>query len=186
MKTLTNYWGQSKWWWVVLLVGIMTILSGFAYWLWPAIGFAISSQIFGWILVLGGIVQLCVSSGSDRPQGWGWWLVGGVIDLFIGFMLVRSVILSELVFPYFIAIVFLFWGLGAIFSSVGQRARRYWWLYLINGILLMVIGYFFLEAGYIQNMLMTSMLTSLAFIYWGFCICLLSYDIRPASHITRG
>ncbi|MDE5685284.1 MAG: DUF308 domain-containing protein, partial [Paramuribaculum sp.] len=120
------------------------------------------------------------------PQGWGWWLVGGVIDLFIGFMLVRSVILSELVFPYFIAIVFLFWGLGAIFSSVSQRARRYWWLYLINGILLMVIGFFFLEAGYIQNMLMTSMLTSLAFIYWGFCICMLSYDIRPASHISRG
>lgn len=124
--------------------------------------------------------------GCRPPQGWGWWLVGGVIDLFIGFMLVRSVILSELVFPYFIAIVFLFWGLGAIFSSVSQRARRYWWLYLINGILLMVIGFFFLEAGYIQNMLMTSMLTSLAFIYWGFCICMLSYDIRPASHISRG
>lgn len=182
MKTNSlNYWGQTKWWWVVLAVGILMIICGFAYWLWPAVGYAVSSQIFGWMLVLAGIVQLCVSAGADRPRGWGWWLTGGVIDLFIGFMLVRSVILSELVFPYFISIVFLFWGLSAIFSAVSQRARRYWWVYLINGILLMIIGFFFLEAGYIQNMMMTSLLTSLAFIYWGFSISMVSYDMRPAK-----
>ena len=164
MKTLTNYWGQSKYWWIVLTVGILMVIAGFAYWLWPAIGYAVSSQIFGWLLVLAGIVQLCVSAGNDRPRGWGWWLVGGVIDLFIGFMLVRSVILSEVVFPYFISIVFLFWGIDAIFAGVGQRGRKYWWLSLINGILLLVIGYLFLEAGYVQDMLMTSLLTSLAFI----------------------
>ena len=128
MKTLTNYWGQSKYWWIVLTVGILMVIAGFAYWLWPAIGYAVSSQIFGWLLVLAGIVQLCVSAGNDRPRGWGWWLVGGVIDLFIGFMLVRSVILSEVVFPYFISIVFLFWGIDAIFAGVGQRGRKYWWL----------------------------------------------------------
>ena len=181
MKTLTNYWGQSKYWWIVLTVGILMVIAGFAYWLWPAIGYAVSSQIFGWLLVLAGIVQLCVSAGNDRPRGWGWWLVGGVIDLFIGFMLVRSVILSEVVFPYFISIVFLFWGIDAIFAGGGQRGRKYWWLSLINGILLLVIGYLFLEAGYVQDMLMTSLLTSLAFIYWGFCISMISYDMRPAA-----
>ena len=91
----------------------------------------------------------------------------------------RSVILSEAVFPYFIAIIFLYWGISAIISSVCQRQRRYWWLYLINGILLMVIGFFFVEAGWYQDMLMTSFLTSLAFIYWGFTISMLSYDMRP-------
>ena len=180
MKTSSlNYWGQSKYWWIVLIVGILMVICGFAYWLWPSIGYAVSSQIFGWLLVLAGIVQLCVSSGVNRPRGWGWWLAGGVIDLFIGFMLVRSVILSGIVFPYFISIVFLFWGLNAIFSSVNMRQRRYWWIYLINGILLMVIGFFFLEAGYIQDMLMTSLLTSIAFIYWGFSISMISYEMRP-------
>lgn len=174
-----NYWGKSNYWWIVLVVGILMVLCGFAYWFWPVAGYAVASQIFGWMLVLAGIVQLCVSAGNDRPRAWGWWLVGGIIDLFIGFMLVRSIVLSEAVFPYFIAIVFLFWGISAIFSAVGQRYRRYWWLYLINGILLMVIGFFFIEAGWVQNMLMTSFLTSLAFIYWGFSIAMLSYDMRP-------
>ncbi len=180
MKTSNlNFWGTSKYWWVVLTLGIVMVLCGFAYWFWPAIGYAVSSQIFGWLMVLAGIVQLCVSSGKDRPRGWGWWLAGGIIDLFIGFMLVRSVILSELVFPYFISIVFLFWGISAIFSSVSQRARRYWWLYLINGILLMVLGFLFLEAGYVTDMVMTSFLTSIAFVYWGFSIAMISYDMRP-------
>lgn len=179
MKNSLNYFGQSKYWWIVLIAGILMVISGFCYFLWPTIGYAVSSQIFGWLLVLAGIVQLCVSSYNDRPKGWGWWLAGGIIDLFIGFMLVRSVILSEIVFPYFISIVFLFWGINAIFSAVDRHSHRYWWIYLINGILMLIIGFFFLEAGYIQDMMMTSWLTSLAFIYWGFSISMVSYEMRP-------
>ena len=180
MKTShLNFWGKSNYWWIMLIVGILMVLCGFAYWFWPVAGFAIASQIFGWMLVLAGIVQLCVAAGPDQPRGWGWWLTGGVIDMFIGFMLVRSIVLSEAVFPYFIAIIFLYWGLSAIISAVSQRERHYWWLYLINGILMMVIGFFFVEAGWVQDMLMTSFLTSLAFIYWGFSLCMFAYDIKP-------
>ncbi|MDE7460559.1 MAG: DUF308 domain-containing protein [Paramuribaculum sp.] len=182
MKTShLNFWGKSNYWWIMLIVGILMVLCGFAYWFWPVAGFAIASQIFGWMLVLAGIVQLCVAAGPDHPRGWGWWLTGGVIDMFIGFMLVRSIVLSEAVFPYFIAIIFLYWGLSAIISAVSQRERHYWWLYLINGILMMVIGFFFVEAGWVQDMLMTSFLTSLAFIYWGFSVAMLSYDMRPTN-----
>lgn len=180
MKTLkTSFLGSSRAWWVVLLAGILMVLCGFAYWFWPAIGYAVSSQIFGWMMVLLGIVQLCVSSGPNRGRGWGWWLAGGVIDMFIGFMLVRSVVLSEAVFPYFISFVFLYWGLSAVMNSFAETKRRYWWLNLINGILMLVIGFFFLEAGWVQDMWMVSFLTSIAFIYWGFSIAMISYDLRP-------
>ena len=101
MKALNvHFFGETRAWWVVLLIGIMMVLCGFAYWFWPVAGYAIASQIFGWLLVLTGIVQLCVGSGPGRARGWGWWIAGGIIDLFIGFMLVRSVVLSEAVFPY--------------------------------------------------------------------------------------
>ncbi len=154
-----SFWGRTRYWWVVLTVGILMVICGFAYWIWPVSGFAIASQLFGWLLVL-----------------------AGIIDMFIGFMLVRSVVLSEAVFPYFIAIIFLYWGISAIISSVSQRDRRYWWLYLINGILLMIIGFFFIEAGWVQDMMMTSFLTSLAFIYWGFSIAMVSYDMKPTRN----
>lgn len=97
MKTDLNYIGTTRYWWVILLVGILLVLGGFAYWIWPAAGYAVASQIFGWLLVLAGIVQLCAASGPNRGRGWGWWLAGGVIDMFIGFMLVRSVLLLSLI-----------------------------------------------------------------------------------------
>lgn len=178
-----KFWGESKYWWLILLIGIILIFSGFAYWLFPAIGFAIASQIFGWLLVLTGIIQLCVSAGANRPRGWGWWLAGGVVDLFIGFLLVRNILLSEFVFPYFIAFVLFLWGFSAIFSSIANRERRGWWLYLINGILMLFLSYFFLEAGYVGNMMTISFLTALAFIYWGFTLCTVGYDLRPRNNI---
>ncbi len=105
--TRINFLGFSKNWWLVLLAGIVTVICGFAYWFWPAAGFAIASQIFGWLLILVGIVQLAVAAGPRYPKGWGWWIAGGRIALFKGFTLVRRVILSEAVFRSFLALIFL-------------------------------------------------------------------------------
>ena len=168
---------QTRLWWLILCVGILLVIGGFAYWIWPVAGFAVASQIFGWLLVLTGTVQLCVAAGPNHAKGWGWWLAGGVIDMFIGFMLVRSIILSEAVFPYFLAFLFFFWGIESFVNCT--RGGRLWWLRLINGILLCIIGYFFLEAGWVSNMWMVSFLTSIAFIYWGFTLAASAYTLRP-------
>lgn len=173
--------GTSRAWWLVLVVGILLVLGGFAYWFWPAAGYAVASQIFGWLLVLAGIVQLCAAAGPNRMRGWGWWIAGGVIDMFVGFMLVRSVILSEVVFPYFLAIVFIFWGIDAFFGAAAGRHYKYWWLGIINGILLCLIGFFFLEAGWLSDMMMVSFLTSIAFIYWGVTIAIAAYEMKPVA-----
>lgn len=175
-----NYLGTTRAWWVVLVVGILMVICGFAYWFWPEAGYAIASQIFGWLLILTGIVQLCVATGPDHARGWGWWLAGGIIDIFIGFMLVRSIILSEAVFPYFLAFVFIFWGIEALISACYRR-NKYWWLGIINGILMCLIGFFFLEAGWISDMMMVSFLTSIAFIYWGVTIAIAAYEMKPVA-----
>ncbi len=174
-----KYFGSTRLWWVVLCVGILLILGGFAYWLWPVEGFMTSSILFGWLLVLAGIVQLCVASGPARPRSWGWWIAGGIIDLFIGFMLVRSLPLAESVFPIFLAIIFIFWGIEAFIGAAVGRHGKYWWLGLINGILMCVIGYFFFEGSMLSNTYMVSFLTSLAFIYWGFTVAIAGYEMKP-------
>lgn len=180
MKALfSKFMGESRYWWAVLLAGILMVICGFAYWFWPVAGYAVASQIFGWLLILVGIIQLLQSSGPHAGRGWGWWLAGGIIDMFIGFLMVRSVVLSEAVFPYFLAFIFIFWGISALCAAVQQSQRKYWWLQLINGILLLLVGFFFIEAGWVQDMAMTSFLTSLAFIYWGFSLAMLSYDMKP-------
>ena len=104
--------------------------------------------------------------------------------MFIGFMLVRNVLLAESVFPYFIALIFAFWGINALCNGVAASGSKYWWMYLVNGVLMLVISYFFIEAGWIQNMEMVSFLTSLAFFYWGFTVSALAYEIKPGNRLT--
>lgn len=179
MKISTsNYWGRSKHWWVLLSVGILMMVCGLAYWLWPMIGYEVASGLFGWVLILLGVVQLIVASGQSRPKGWGWWLAGGVLDVFIGFVLVRNIVLSEMLLPYMFALIFIYWGVIAIMDGAYLVGKRYWWLHLICGILMLLIGYYFIEGGLLQDMLMVSFLVSIAFIYWGIAICVISYNFR--------
>jgi uncharacterized membrane protein HdeD (DUF308 family) len=171
--------GATRLWWLILLVGILLVLGGFAYWFWPAAGYEVAGQIFGWLLILAGIVQLCVAAGPDRAKGWGWWIAGGMMDLFIGFMMVRSILLSDIVLPYFFGAIFIFWGIDSIVNAVSRNGHRYWWLGLINGILLSIIGFMFFESGIRSDIWMVSFLTSIAFIYWGFTVAMTGYALKP-------
>ena len=174
-----NYFGATKYWWMLLIVGILLVIGGFAFWIWPVAGFAVASMIFGWLLVLTGIVQLCVASGKVRPRGWGWWLAGGIINTIIGFMLVCNVFLAEAVLPYFLAFIFFYWGLLALIQAFAGGRGSGWWLYLINGILLMIIAGCFCCGNYFQEMSMVSFIAALAFVYWGFVVSAFAYDLRP-------
>lgn len=182
MKTLTlNFWGTTRYWWAVLIVGILLVLFGFVFLFWPIVGSVVASQIFGWLCVCAGIISLCVSAGRNRPRGWAWWLVGGIINMFIGFMLIGNLLLSLSVFPIFVAIMFLYWGISAIFSSFSITNQKGWWLYLINGILLTIIGMLLMGSNFFSQLEMVDTLTAIAFIYWGFCLSVFSADIRPVN-----
>lgn len=178
-----TFYGNNRLWWLILAVGILMVLGGFCYWIWPVIGYAVASVLFGWLLIVAGVVQVCVSAGSDRPRGWGWWLVGGVIDMLIGFALVRDLPLAEAVFPYFMAFIFIYWGFEELVSA-SSTGRRWWWLGIINGLLMLVIGYLFIESGLANIVFMSSFLVSIAFIYWGFTIAMAAYEMRPGSKIV--
>lgn len=182
MKTSNlNFWGTTRYWWAVLVVGILLVLFGFAFLFWPIVGSIVASQIFGWLCVAIGVISLCVSAGRNRPRGWGWWLAGGIINMFIGFMLVGNLLLSMTVFPIFVSIMFLYWGIGAIFSAFAMMKRKNWWLYLINGILLVIIGLLLMGSNLLSQLAMVDTLTAIAFVYWGFGLAVLSSDLRPVN-----
>lgn len=178
--TNINNYLQSRKWWIVLVLGIMLVLGGFTYWFWPVAGYAVASTLFGWLLIVAGVVQVIVGGGRNRPRDWGWWLCGGVVDMFIGFMLVRSLPLAESVFPYFMALLFIYWGAETLVSST-IKGRRFWWLAIINGLLLCVLGFFFIEGGLHKTIFVSSFLVSISFIYWGFTLTMASCEMKPKA-----
>ncbi|MDE7387133.1 MAG: DUF308 domain-containing protein [Muribaculaceae bacterium] len=177
MKTL-NATGSSRLWWLLLAVGILFIIGGFAYWFWPVAGYAVTSVLFGWMLVAVGAVQLCVSTGANRPKGRGWWIAGGIINLVIGFMLVGNVFLAEAVLPYFMAIIFFYAGVMTFASGFIHRGSLRW-LHIVNGVLLLIIAGIFCFGGITRAIAMVSFMAAFAFIYWGFVLSSLAIDLKP-------
>ena len=140
-----HFWGKTKYWWALIITGILMIPCGLWLWFQPALGYEVLSLLLGWLLILFGIVQLIVSGNvKQKVRGWGWWLAGGIIDILIGFILVGNLSFSEAVLPFFFAFIFMYKGIANLFSALNMvSTHRYWWLYLVNGLLLLILGLLF-------------------------------------------
>ena len=184
--TTFNFWGKTKYWWGIMLVGILLIPAGLWLLFQPVMGYAVISMLLGWGLILFGVVQLTVSGDIEkRGQGWGWWLAGGIFDIFIGFLLISNLALSELTLPYFFAFIFLFKGLSNIISAFSMTsAYKYSWLYLINGIIMLLISFLFFFTPFTAAYSIV-FLCSFVFVYWGVALIIFSYDVKPDKTIEQ-
>ncbi len=180
--TSVRFWGRTKFWWVLMLVGFLMIPCGFWLWMQPVLGYEVLSLMLGWLVIAYGVVQLIVSNNVRRTvPGWGWWLVGGFLDIIIGFFLVSNLLVSETVLPFFFACVFLYKGFGQVMSALSMTTtHKYWWLYLLNGIVLLVLGILFLALPF-TAMFSIVFLCAFAFIYWGISLIFFGYSLRPTE-----
>ena len=100
------FWGKSKYWWIILIPGILLIPCGCWFLFSPSVGYLTITTILLWMLILIGITQLLIAFNMARHHiGWGWWLAGGILDLFIGFIMLGNIAVSALMLPYFFAFV---------------------------------------------------------------------------------
>lgn len=164
-------------WWVVLSLGILMVLCSFIYWFWPFAGYEIASLLFGWMLIVAGVVYIIVGTTGKVFSGWGWWLVGGIIAIFSGFVLVGNLILSEMVLPYLLACMFIYLAIFRVVEAC-YFSGKIRWIKLLSAFLYLLMGLLFIGAGYIQDMLMVSMLAALSFIYWGLTLITISIDMK--------
>ena len=182
-----HFWGKTKYWWALIITGILMIPCGLWLWFQPALGYEVLSLLLGWLLILFGIVQLIVSGNvKQKVRGWGWWLAGGIIDILIGFILVGNLSFSEAVLPFFFAFIFVYKGIANLFSALNMvSTHRYWWLYLVNGLLLLILGLLFFASPFTAAFSII-FLCAVAFIYWGFSLIFFGYSLRPVNNRGKG
>ncbi len=88
-ENLTERAGRTvKYWWLMMLAGILCFAAGIAVFAFPLESYVVLSLLAGILMLFVGAAQLIVASTSSNYLTMrGYVLVGGVIDLLLGFLL---------------------------------------------------------------------------------------------------
>lgn len=125
-------------WWLVLLEGIFVGIFGLLLLTAPAATLLFLVQVFGFYLLIGGILRL-VSVFTD-PSSWGWKLVGGGLGIVAGIVVLQHPLLSAVVLPTYAVYVVAFLAVAeGIFEVVAALQGSGWGLGLL-GVLRIVFG----------------------------------------------
>jgi len=151
---------QLKYWWLILLRGIVFLLLSFFVFANP-VGSLLGLAVYiGISLLLTGIFLIVLAlSSRDTMENWGWRLAEGVIDVIFAFVLLSNPGITATVLPFVVGFWMMVFGIMMFADSfqVKKTGESNWWIGLVGGLLTVLAGYF------ITNNLLAG---AVAFTYW--------------------
>jgi uncharacterized membrane protein HdeD (DUF308 family) len=183
MNAETNNERKLAYWWVPLIFGTIFILIGLWILRSPTESFEKITKVIGVIVLVSGTTQVLFTINSRRGiPGWGYQLLGGIIDLAIGIILVMNPTLL-------LKIITLFVGAWLIINSItffmkaaeDRKADLYYWKWkLIQGIILLLVAILIIWHPVILSSTI-AIWTALAFIVLGILRIYLTIRLRRQS-----
>lgn len=138
----------SKTWWVVLFIGIVSMIVGALMLFRPAGSTWVLAIILAVYLVLSGIFSIVRAFGSGLSGGYrALLIIGGGIGLLLGLMMFRFSAEEKVeLLGLFVGIWFIFSGVAALFNSSMVTEGKGWQIfsgiiYLLAGVVLLVSPY---------------------------------------------
>jgi uncharacterized membrane protein HdeD (DUF308 family) len=129
-------------WGLFLLEGILLIVLGSLAVLVPAIASVAATIVFGWILLLSGVVGLIATLRARHAPGFGWSLLSAIVGIAAGLVLLAMPVQGTLSLTA-VLIAFLFLeGVASILYAFEHRkgsSGRWGWM-LASGIVDLVLG----------------------------------------------
>ena len=135
--------GTIKNWWVFLILGVMLLIS--AYWMFatPVESFVGLASLFSALIFVSGLFSVFFAiSNKEDIDNFGLYLAGGILDVLIGFILLKYPGLTLVLFSMFIGFWLLFRGFNLI--SVSFKIKKIgdanWGWILFFGIMVVVFA----------------------------------------------
>ena len=130
----------SKWWWLWLVTGIVWILLSVLILQFDTASATTVGIIVGILLLVAGFQYIYVGT---LVEGWNWiWYVFGAIliigGLFALFYPTRTFLAIANILGFIFVIIGIFWTIEAFLA---RDYNDLWWLSLIAGILMVVLGF---------------------------------------------
>ncbi|MGZ3821459.1 MAG: HdeD family acid-resistance protein, partial [Mucilaginibacter sp.] len=132
-----------NYWWLILLAGVLLISLGIWVITSPLQSYLALSMIFAIGMLAAGLFEVTFSAINYRSlEGWGWALVGGIIDLLIGGYLITYPTITMVILPLIVGVWLLFRGIMAIGNAFEMHYYGFadWWWFLVTGIAIILLA----------------------------------------------
>ena len=132
----------SRYWWVILIRGVLWILFGLVVFAWPGISLVALTLTFGIFVLMDG-AGCIVKAVAGRAEHEHWWmlLLGGIAGVLVGLLTFVSPRAVALVLLFYVAIWALTTGFLQVVAAVRLRKEiegEFW--FGLSGVLSMVFG----------------------------------------------
>jgi len=171
---------STRFWWLPLLFGL--VFLGLGIWILaaPEEGMKTIFKVIGIIAIMSGTAQLIFTFSKYRGiPGWGYQLIGGLVDLAVGIILVSNPTFLLKVISILVAVWLFINGVSHILSAGRERETgdRLWSWEMIMGVILILLALLFIWHPLILGLTM-AIWVAMAFIVLGIFRMVLTFRLR--------
>ncbi|MEX2112462.1 MAG: HdeD family acid-resistance protein [Pirellulales bacterium] len=172
---------RRNWGWALAL-GIALIALGMI-----ALGAAVFTTVasvvmFGWLLIVGGALQL--AHGFVRRAWSGFFIdvLSGVLYLVVGFMFINEPLQAAVTLTLMLALALIFVGVMRIVVAVSSNFQHWVWL-LLNGIITLALGILIWRQWPDSGLWVIGLFIGIDMIFYGWALVMLALGVRslPAA-----
>lgn len=172
----------GKAWWVVLATGILSMLLGAVFLVWPGKTIVVIAVIFGVWLIVSGVVQLVQGfnadlSGGERALA----VIVGVISIILGVLCFRGGIANGVyILSLFIGFSFLFRGIWQLIVGIQAKGKSGRGLLIVVGILGLIAGVIVLAVPF-ESLEILALITGIWLVIMGVIEVVYSFSLKKAT-----
>jgi uncharacterized membrane protein HdeD (DUF308 family) len=134
----------SRFWWVLLVRGVLAVIFGVLAYCWPGLTLAVLIYFFAIYAFVDGVFNVVHAiRGAKENENWVLLLIGGLFGIGLGILTWRLPGVTAVVLLIFIAILAIVLGVKMILLAVRLRKEiKGEWLLILTGILSAAAGVF--------------------------------------------
>jgi len=143
-STISAITGTIKNWWVFLIIGILLLIGSYYMFSTPVESFVGLAGLFSALILVSGLFRIFFAlTNKDDIENFGLYLAGGVLDVIVGFLLLKYPGITIVLFSLFIGFWLLFRGFNVISISfqVKKMEDSNWFWILLFGILVVIFAF---------------------------------------------
>jgi len=172
-----------KGWLGYLVLGICLVVLGLYALGHTVFVSLVSVEIFGWLLIIGGILEAAYGFWRRRWGGFFLDLLTGLLYIAVGFMILASPSAAAGFLTLLIAFYLIFTGFVRIFAAVSGQFQHWLWV-LGHGVIDLILGIWIWRSWPLDSLFIIGLFVAIDLILNGFTLVMLGLAARkmPAGN----